>query len=159
MSEHDTKTPGDTPFSGVKLKPAYADSKWRASMDPNYSSHTGPFPWDTATSRSSYPSIQAADFRYMHALGPEQRRIALRRQLLMLPWGRRIRNLRLALAWTQATVAMHLGVSVRTAIRHEQGRNRRPWLRLPLMRRLCELESEHAEALTAYLSRVGPERA
>ena len=38
--------------------------------------------------------------------------------------GQRIRNLRIVLGWSQREAALHLGVSRRTIIRHEQGRNR-----------------------------------
>jgi len=55
--------------------------------------------------------------------------------------------------------ATQLGISTRTVIRHEQGRSHGPWLRLALQRRLCELESNHAKELAAYLNDVEPERA
>ena len=58
--------------------------------------------------------------------------------------GLRIRNLRLALGWTQSMAAIELGISVRTLIRHEQGHHRRPWVRLPLLLKLGDLESAYA---------------
>jgi DNA-binding XRE family transcriptional regulator len=164
MSERDAKTSGDRLPSRVERRPAYADSSWQPGMDPNYSSHVGPYPWDDmpATSVNSCPTKKAADFAYKQAWGSkraEQNPAELLQQLRLTPPGQRIRNLRVVLGWTQAMAAVQLGISTRTVIRHEQGRNRRPWLRLPLLLRLCELESDHAEQLIAYLARVGPERA
>ena len=68
--------------------------------------------------------------------------------------GLRILNLRRALGWKQSIAALHLEISVRTVIRHEQGQHRRPWApRLPLLRRLRELESDYAGEILAYLNR------
>jgi DNA-binding XRE family transcriptional regulator len=83
----------------------------------------------------------------------------LRRLDLVVPSGQRIRNLRAVLGWTQRTAALQLGISVRTVIRYEQGHHRVSWPRVPLLRRLRELESDHAQELIAYLTRGGPERA
>jgi DNA-binding XRE family transcriptional regulator len=90
---------------------------------------------------------------------PEVRTAQLNRILLGMSSGQRIRNLRAALGWTQRVAAKELGVSLRTVIRHEKGHRRVLWLRLPLLRRLCELEREHADQIIAYLDYRGPERA
>jgi transcriptional regulator with XRE-family HTH domain len=76
-----------------------------------------------------------------------------------MPSGQRIRNLRSLLGWTQRQIAMELGVSPRTVLRHERGQRRTPWLRLPVLLRLRQLESDHAEELIAYFTRAGRERA
>jgi DNA-binding XRE family transcriptional regulator len=88
-----------------------------------------------------------------------RRAAALSRAIQGLSPGQRIRNLRLVLGWTQRTAATELGISVRTLIRHEQGHHRTPWLRLPLLRRLCQMEREHADQIIAYHDYRGPERA
>ncbi|SRR5216683_7231983 len=83
----------------------------------------------------------------------------LNRQLISMRLlsGQRIRNLRIVLGWSQREAALHLGVSRRTVIRHEQGRNRHPWLRLPLLLRLRELESTYAGELIVYLGLFDPD--
>jgi transcriptional regulator with XRE-family HTH domain len=70
--------------------------------------------------------------------------------------GQRIRNLRIVLGWSQREAALQLGVSRRTIIRHEQGRNRHPWVRLSLLERLRELESTYAGELIIYLGLFDP---
>ena len=82
----------------------------------------------------------------------------LRTLNLLVPGGQRIRYLRECLGWTQETAAVQLGISTRTLIRHEQDQHRRPWLRLPLLLRLRELEAEHAEDLINYFARGGSKR-
>jgi DNA-binding XRE family transcriptional regulator len=73
--------------------------------------------------------------------------------------GQRIRNLRAVLGWTQRVAASELGVSLRTVIRHEKGHHSAASLRLALLRRLCELEREHADQIVAHLNYCGPEPA
>ncbi len=107
--------------------------------------------------------MKAGDFAWVQHLRGEQAvhfKAELRRRLQVMPSGLRIRNLRALLGWTQRMAAVQLGISVRTVIRHEQGRNRHPqWPRLSLLRRLRELESDYAEELIAYLARGGREHA
>ena len=67
-----------------------------------------------------------------------------------MPSGRRIYLLRRALGWTQSRVALELGISRRTVIRHEQGHTRRRWACLSLHHDLCQLEYAHAEQIIAY---------
>jgi DNA-binding XRE family transcriptional regulator len=62
--------------------------------------------------------------------------------------------LRAALGWTQRQAAVELRISRRTLIRHEQGQHLRPWMRLSLLQRLREVESEHEQQLFAHLSGV-----
>ena len=119
----------------------------RPGMDPNYGSRPS----------CGKPVLQASDFAWVQELRDElaaQFKAELRRRLQVLPSGQRIRSLRTVLGWTQSMAAEQLGISVRTVIRHEQGRNRLPWLRLPLLERLRELESIYAEQLIAYLGRL-----
>lgn len=71
--------------------------------------------------------------------------------------GQRIRNLRIVAGWSQREAALHLGVSRRTIIRHERGRNRHPSVRWPLMVRLWELESTYAGELIIYLGLFDPD--
>src|SRR6266849_5326379 len=73
----------------------------------------------------------------------------LRNSVVALPFGQRIRNLRMLLGWSQRTAARHFGVSVRTVIRYERGESRRPSLELLLGVRA--LEDAHAEELVALL--------
>jgi len=88
-----------------------------------------------------------------------RRAAALNRRLQGLSSGQRIRNLRAALGWTQRVAAQELGVSLRTVIRHEKGHHSVASLRLPLLRRLCQLEREHADHIIAHVDYPGPERA
>lgn len=87
----------------------------------------------------------------------EQESARLKEELLWtldsLSGGQRIRYLRRCLGWTQEMAAVQLGVSTRTVIRHEQGQHRVRWMRLPLLRRVRELEAEHAEDLIDYFAR------
>jgi DNA-binding XRE family transcriptional regulator len=73
----------------------------------------------------------------------------LRNSVVGKPFGKRIRNLRMVLGWSQRKTAEHFGVSVRTVIRHERGESFR--LRLPMLQRLRALEADNAEELIAYL--------
>ena len=116
-------------------------------MDPNYGSDTGG--WKPVMQAGQLAWVR--DFRDALAA---QLKAELRRQLHGMPSGQRIRYLRAVNGWTQQRAAVELGVSVRTIIRHEQGQKRHPWLRLPLLERLRELESIYAEQLIAYLGRV-----
>ena len=72
----------------------------------------------------------------------------LRNSVVCLPFGQRIRNLRRLLGWSQRTAARHLGVSVRTVIRHERGERRRPQEMLVTVR---ALEDAHAEEIIALM--------
>ena len=74
-----------------------------------------------------------------------------------MPFGQRLRELRRALGWTQRMAAIELGITVRTVIRHENGQHRTPWVRLPLLLKLRDLERVCAEAILAYLANVGRE--
>jgi DNA-binding XRE family transcriptional regulator len=74
-----------------------------------------------------------------------------------MPFGQRLRELRRALGWTQRMAAIELGVTVRTVIRHENGQHRTPWVRLPLLLKLRDLERVCAEEILAYLAHVGRE--
>ena len=75
-------------------------------------------------------------------------------QLWVMHPGQRIRLLRTVLGWTQQQAAIELEISRRTLIRHEQGQNRRAWMRGSLLQRLRQVEIEHEQQLFAYLSRV-----
>lgn len=130
------------------------------SMDPNYSTGTGPYPWDrpapAPSSTRSRPSTVSADSGWVQQLRDEQAaqfRAEVLRRLCLMPSGQRIRNLRAILGWTQRMAATQLGVSGRTLIRHERGHHRTPWLRHSLLQRLREVESDHAEELIAHLAR------
>jgi hypothetical protein len=119
-------------------------------MDPSYSSHTG----------NGKLAMQAGDWAWVQDFRDSQAaqfKAELWRRLQLMPSGQRIRNLRTVLGWPQSIAAKQLRISVRTVIRHEQGRNRTPWLRLPLLERLRELESIYAEQLISYLARGGRE--
>jgi DNA-binding XRE family transcriptional regulator len=144
-------------------KPAYANSFWRPGTDPNYSSHRGDYHWsDTKTSSGSLgPTMSGGDLAWSQAWHGEQAaqlKAELRGRLFAMTSGQRIRNLRGLFGWTQRQAAGELGISVRTLIRHEQSQRRTPSLRLPLLLRLRELESDHADELIAYISRAGRER-
>jgi len=73
----------------------------------------------------------------------------LRTGVVGIRFGQRIRNLRILLGWSQRRAARHLGVSVRTVIRHERGESWRPWL--PLLLEVRALEDDHAEEIIALL--------
>ena|SRR5438128_764283 len=99
--------------------------------------------------QSDFQTVQRA--RYAQQV---QRAAELQERLraTSIRFGQRIRNLRLALGWTQRKTAMHLGVSVRTVIRHEQNRTRRPWT--PLLVRLRVLESAYGGEVLSYLQKT-----
>ena len=59
-------------------------------------------------------------------------------------FGERMLRLRRLLGMTQKELALALGVSVRTIIRHERGQCNRSW---SLWERLREMELAHAEAV------------
>jgi DNA-binding XRE family transcriptional regulator len=162
VNEHEEKLASNTHRGGgLEEKPASAVSHLTRGMDPNYSGH---HPWShptTSTGRSR-PMAPVGDFAWVQVLRDEQAaqfNSKLLRRLDSVPSGQRIRNLRVVLKWTQGTAALQLGISVRTLIRYEQGYHRTFWPRVPLLRRLRELESEHAQELIAYLTRGGPARA
>jgi DNA-binding transcriptional regulator YiaG len=160
MDEEKDRITGDKHPEG---KSANSGSNLPRGMDPNYSTHKGDYPWNRpqTTGEKSASMIREGDptsIQVSHADVTALRGAELRRRLQLMPSGQRIRNLRLALGWTQWVAAAQLGISVRTVIRHEQGCHRRPWMRLKLLLRLCELESEYAEPIVAYLARVGVER-
>ena len=142
-------------------------------LDPHYSTHKGPYPWNqpaptNAGPRSEAPNatsrqvMQSSEFVWVEQLRSEHTarfRDELLTTLASRPSGLRIRTLRALLGWTQRTAATQLRISVRTLICHERGHHRRFWPRLSLLERLRELESEHAQELIAYLTRGGPEHA
>src|SRR5262249_50875131 len=67
-----------------------------------------------------------------------------------MPAGPRIKLMRRILGWTQQRIADELAVSLRTVIRHEKGKHRRPhseWLW-----RLSGLERDHENQLLTYFS-------
>jgi DNA-binding XRE family transcriptional regulator len=152
---------------------------WRPRVDPNrsgpvLSSSSNPMtqpvlPWQkrrpetdsTTEGRASSPIIYSATppvlYRwqtgYQPPLGspePEPRLQPMSRELL--PFGQRIRELRLARGWTQRQVASALGVNVRTVIRHERGRTRRPWWSLLMAVR--SLEVRYAEDYQRHFTRL-----
>src|SRR5271169_4453636 len=96
-------------------------------------------PEEKPVSAGSRPTMKPGDLAWIQAWHDEQAarlKRELRFQLLVTAPGKRIRTLRAVLGWTQRRIAMELGISMRTVIRHEQGRNRNPWLRPPLLLRL-----------------------
>ena len=145
---------------GTEEKPVGAGGNLPRSMDPNYSKHAGPSPSDHPAPRSaeSRPTMKPGDFEWMQTWRDEQAaklKTELRFQLKVMPPGQRIRTLRAVLGWTQRRIAMELGVSMRTVIRHERDQRRTLWLRLPVLLRLRQLESDHEEELVAFFTRVG----
>jgi hypothetical protein len=123
------KNLADRHGGGPEERPVSAGSNLPRSMDPNYSTHTGPYPWDhlAPSSVGSRPTMQAGDFSWIRAWHDEQAakfKAELRFQLLVMPSGQRIRNLRNLLGCTQRRAAMELGVSMRTVIRHERSPHR-----------------------------------
>jgi DNA-binding XRE family transcriptional regulator len=146
------------------VDPVGVSNRVSPGMDPNYSTHTGLYPWDQPApgSAESCPMTQASDFSSVRQPRDDQAagfKKELQRRVEVMPSGQRIRNLRDALGWTQRVAAKELRVSLRTVIRHEKGPRRAPWLRLPLLVRLCQLEREHADQIIAYRDYLGPERA
>ena len=117
-----------------------------------------PFAAPRQTSRprdpDGIPSPCANGLAAILVLPPEQRVRTLNRILQAMPPGQRIRNLREILGWTQRRIAEQLGISVRTVIRHEQGHHRTASLRFSILRRLRQLEFEHADEIIRYLSRA-----
>jgi DNA-binding XRE family transcriptional regulator len=87
---------------------------------------------------------------------PASAQVEMRRRLWGMSSGEHIRLLRKVLGWTQERAAVELGISRRSVIRHEQGRQRRTWMRISLETRLRELEAEYAKQLAAYLGRGEP---
>ena len=136
---------------GLEDKAAGVSTRLTPGMDPNYSGYHP----------SSHPAPSSKRLR-TKTLRDEEAELfqsKLWRRLQVVPCGERIRNLRAILGWTQRTAAVHLGISVRTLIRHEQGHHRTFWPRLPLLLRLRELESDHAQELIAYLTHGRPAHA
>jgi hypothetical protein len=70
-----------------------------------------------------------------------------------MPFGQRLLDLRRALRWTQREAAAHLGVSVRSVIRHERNQSHRA--HDPLDQRLRELEAVYARDLACYARDLG----
>jgi DNA-binding XRE family transcriptional regulator len=135
-------------------------------MDPNYSGPALPFYLTTKVADSApgqAPQKEHAAQRQVtwqqnsQPLSPELAPQTLGPAPLrnLMPFGQRLRNLRLALGWTQSTIAARLSVSRRTVIRHERGHHRTPYVRLPLLLRVRELESVHAQELKALLVGIG----
>ena len=110
-----------------------------------------------ASTSSGFPK-QTGDDRGWVADLRDQREVQLKVELKpgldRLPSGERIRLLRKVLEWSQERAARELGISRRTLIRHEQGKHRHPWMRLSLLVRLRQVESDHEEQLVSYLARV-----
>jgi len=98
---------------------------------------------------------QADGLAAILALPPDRRVRTLNRILEGMPPGQRIRHLREVLGWTQRMIAQRLGIAARTVIRWERGHHRTSRLRLSILRRLRQLEFEHAEEIIRYLSRAG----
>ena len=155
MSEATTKQFGYLRPSIGPDKPGYVDGRWRPGMDPNYS---GPCTEPTADGGGVSKSTRFDDIAPGPVSEAQRARRALaelRLRLSIMPIGYRIRALRFALGWTQATAAGQLGISTRTVIRHEQGRNV-VTVRAKLFERLSRLEADHAEQLANYLDRIQP---
>lgn len=109
--------------------------------------------------RVGHPRQQAADLAWLREVRENhaaQFKVELKRRLISVPSGQRIRLLRTVLGWKQAKAALELGISRRTLIRHGQGQHRLPWMRSPLRLRLCQLESEHEQELIGCLLSVEP---
>jgi DNA-binding XRE family transcriptional regulator len=144
----------------LESKPVDTGRFSRPGMDPNYGSREGTHPRSPAATGSAEPGPikPAGDFVWIQAWHYEQAaklKAELRFQLQVMPSGQRIRTLRAVLGWTQRQIATELAISMRTVIRHEQGQRRTPWLRLPVLLRLRQLESDHEEELIAYFTRAG----
>lgn len=136
-------------------KPGYVDGRWRPGMDPNYS---GPCTEPTADGAGVSTTSRFGDIAPEPVSEAQRARRALAElplRLNIMPIGYRIRALRFALGWTQARAAGQLGISTRTVIRHEQGRNV-VTVRAKLFERLSRLEADHAEQLANYLDRIQP---
>ena len=159
MDGHDDELASHTHNGGgLEEKAASVVTRLTPGMDPNYSGYH-PSSHPAPSSRRSRTKTPVGDFAWVQELRDEEAELfqsKLWRRLQVVPCGERIRNLRAILGWTQRTAAVHLGISVRTLIRHERGHHRTPWPRLQLVLRLRELESEHAQELIAYLTHGGP---
>jgi DNA-binding XRE family transcriptional regulator len=117
------------------------------------------------TSRSSHRNKKPGTlsrllaFHISHGLETTGQRQAESQQQLremgreQVSFGQRLRELRRALGWTQRMAAVELGINVRTVIRHEKGQHRTPWVRIPLLLKLRDLERVCAEEILAYLAR------
>jgi hypothetical protein len=125
-------------------------------MDPNYSGPALPFYLTTKVADSApgqAPQKEHAAQRQVtwqqnsQPLSPELAPQTLGPAPLrnLMPFGQRLRNLRLALGWTQSTIAARLS----------GGHHRTPYVRLPLLLRVRELESVHAQELKALLVGIG----
>jgi DNA-binding XRE family transcriptional regulator len=159
VNEHEEKLASRAHHGGgPEENPASVVNHLTPGMDPNYRGH---HPWSYRTTPARRPRtiVRTGDFAWVQELRDEQVaqfKSKLLRRLDLVPAGQRIRNLRAVLGWTQRAAALQLGISMRTVIRYEQGHHRVSWPRLPLLRRLRELESEHAQELIAYHTRGGP---
>jgi DNA-binding XRE family transcriptional regulator len=103
------------------------------------------------------PPPPAHDSRWVQDLREDHAarfKAEFKRRLHAMSSGQRIRNLRTIRGWTQRQAAKELGISTRTVIRHEQGQHRTPGMRVSLLRRLRQLESDHEQQLVAYLGWV-----
>jgi DNA-binding XRE family transcriptional regulator len=97
---------------------------WRVRVDPNHGgvavnqgarpASEPPYPWQTAYQK---PTVRQPE--------PQPQLQPISRECV--PFGQRIRELRRARGWTQRQAASALGVNVRTVIRHERRRTRKPW--------------------------------
>jgi len=131
-------------------------------MDPNYRSPQVDIPrTENAPRRKPYRSAaQAANYAWLQGVLDQHAtrlKSELQRQLEWRPSGARIRTLRAVRGWTQRMAARELGISVRTVIRHELGHNRTRWLRYGPQLRLRELETNYAEQIIDYVTRIRPE--
>lgn len=115
---------------------------WRPGMDPTYS---GPHPSRLERmTEDEFAAYQEEQEKFLRWLRGDPQPTLLRQTepslfvqsmiAASVPIGQRIRNLRLALGWTQREIAAQIGVSRRTVIRYEQGRTQRPqgWTLLAL---------------------------
>jgi DNA-binding XRE family transcriptional regulator len=113
------------------------------------------------TDRNKKPGTLSRLLAFHISHGPEttgQRQAEVQQQLRemgreQVPFGQRLHELRRALGWTQRMAALELGVNVRTVIRHENGHHRTPWVRIPLLLKLRDLERVCAEEILPYLAR------
>jgi DNA-binding XRE family transcriptional regulator len=126
-----------------------AEASRRPLVEPNYVSQP------PACNRT----LERSDFGWVQALRERQAadfKATFRAGLQSMLTGTRIRNLRRLLGWTQRRLAVELNISVRTIIRHEQGKNCQQWTQPEWLWRLSQLEADFEDELIALSSRIGP---